>query len=76
MSAVGPRYKAVSVKRNTSDHSTWLTAKIEGQKVGLDGQRILSDINNAVCNKFVAISYYLCFLAKICKHLEIVILNF
>ncbi|KAF4361139.1 hypothetical protein F8388_007606 [Cannabis sativa] len=43
---VGPRYKAASVKRNCSDHSTWLTAKLEGQQAVLDGQRILNDIND------------------------------
>ncbi|XP_062115919.1 F-box/LRR-repeat protein At5g63520 isoform X2 [Humulus lupulus] len=48
VSPVGPRYKAVSVKRNCSDHSTWLTAKLEGQQAVLDGQRILNDINNAL----------------------------
>ncbi|PON77263.1 FIST C domain containing protein [Parasponia andersonii] len=48
VSAVGPRYKAVSVKRNCSDNSTWLTAKLEGQQVVLDGQGILTDINNAL----------------------------
>ncbi|KAL5543881.1 hypothetical protein UlMin_007665 [Ulmus minor] len=46
LKAVGPRYKAASVRMNCSDHSTWLTAREEGQQAILDGQRILNDINN------------------------------
>ncbi|XP_040989948.1 F-box/LRR-repeat protein At5g63520-like isoform X2 [Juglans microcarpa x Juglans regia] len=46
VSAVGPIHKAVSVKENCSEHTTWLTARKEGQHEVLDGQRILDDINN------------------------------
>ncbi|KAF5460078.1 hypothetical protein F2P56_019975 [Juglans regia] len=46
VSAVGPIHKAVSVKENCSEHTTWLTARREGQHEVLDGQRILDDINN------------------------------
>ena len=48
LSPVGPRYKAASVKMNRAGHSTWLTAKIDGQRANLDGQRIMNDIYNAV----------------------------
>ncbi|XP_024024178.1 F-box/LRR-repeat protein At5g63520 isoform X2 [Morus notabilis] len=48
VSAIGPTYRAASVRVNCSDHSTWLTAKIEGQRAILDGQRIMNDINVAL----------------------------
>lgn len=45
---VGPIHKAVSVRVNNCDRTTWLTAKREGQFEILDGQRILNDINDEV----------------------------
>ncbi|EXB25253.1 F-box/LRR-repeat protein [Morus notabilis] len=45
VSAIGPTYRAASIRVNCLDHSTWLTAKIEGQRAILDGQRIMNDIN-------------------------------
>lgn len=48
VSAVGARYKAASVRTNSTGCSTWLTARREGQMQHLDGQRILHDINNLV----------------------------
>jgi len=50
VSTVGPRYKAASVRPNTTDCATWLTARREGQQELLDGQSILLDINNLVRN--------------------------
>ncbi|CAK7336744.1 unnamed protein product [Dovyalis caffra] len=48
VSAVGPRYKAVSVKEIGfgTGRNTWLTARREGEQEILDGQRILDDVNN------------------------------
>ncbi|XP_052303589.1 F-box/LRR-repeat protein At5g63520 isoform X2 [Populus trichocarpa] len=53
VSAVGPRYKAVSVKKIVSGtgHTTWLTARREGEHEIQDGQRILDDINNELVNQ-------------------------
>ncbi|KAL6181786.1 hypothetical protein ACLB2K_048435 [Fragaria x ananassa] len=45
VSTVGPKHKAVSVRATASD-STWLTARREGNREILDGQRILDDIND------------------------------
>lgn len=50
VSAVGPRYKAASVKEKCSGRPTWLTARIEGQQEVLDGQRILNHTNTLVCD--------------------------
>ncbi|XP_008239495.1 PREDICTED: F-box/LRR-repeat protein At5g63520 [Prunus mume] len=46
VSTVGPRHKAVSVKENNCEHSTWLTARREGHPEILDGQQLLNDIND------------------------------
>ncbi|KAL3571290.1 hypothetical protein D5086_028539 [Populus alba] len=53
VSAVGPRYKAVSVKKIVSGtgRTTWLTARREGEHEIQDGQRILDDINNELVNQ-------------------------
>ena len=57
---VGPVYKAVSVRTSSTDSSTWLTARREGQQEILDGQNILDDINNEVHNAFgVAFIFHL-----------------
>ena len=48
VSAVGPIYKAASVRVNKPDCTTWLTAKREGDMDILDGQRILDDIYDEV----------------------------
>lgn len=50
LSSVGPIYKAASVKTICSDHSTWLTARTEGQRAVLDGQEIMNHITDLVCN--------------------------
>lgn len=47
VSALGPIYKAVSVKK--SDRATWLTAKREGSQEILDGERMMMDIDEEVC---------------------------
>lgn len=49
ISTIGPKYKAASVKVNSCDHTTWLTARAEGNLATLDGQGILDDINHKVC---------------------------
>ncbi|TKY73659.1 F-box/LRR-repeat protein [Spatholobus suberectus] len=59
VSAVGPRYKAASVKSNNTDCSTWLTARREGQLELLDGQSILLDINNLLDNHIEAPDLYI-----------------
>ncbi|BBH03657.1 hypothetical protein Prudu_014589 [Prunus dulcis] len=46
VSTVGSRHKAVSVKENHCEHSTWLTARREGHPETLDGQQLLNDIND------------------------------
>ncbi|KAJ8752670.1 hypothetical protein K2173_005559 [Erythroxylum novogranatense] len=51
VSAIGPRYKAASVRVSTSDYTTWLTARREGRQDILDGQRILNDINDDLGNR-------------------------
>ncbi|CAN1797065.1 F-box/LRR-repeat protein At5g63520 [Linum perenne] len=51
VSAIGPRYKAVSVKVNDHDRGTWLTAKREGEQEVLDGQTILDDVNDELDNR-------------------------
>ncbi|KAJ9163910.1 hypothetical protein P3X46_023532 [Hevea brasiliensis] len=51
VSAIGPRYKAASVRVNHRDCTTWLTARQEGQHEILDGQRILNDINDELENR-------------------------
>ncbi|XP_050150934.1 F-box/LRR-repeat protein At5g63520-like isoform X1 [Malus sylvestris] len=50
VSTVGSRHKAVSVKVNNCERSTWLTARKEGHPEILDGQQILDDINNELAN--------------------------
>lgn len=59
VSAVGPRYKAASVKSNNTDCSTWLTARREGQQELLDGQSILHDINNLLDNHIESPDLYI-----------------
>lgn len=48
VSPVGGKYKAASVRTNSTDCSTWLTAKREGHQELLDGESILHDINTLV----------------------------
>ncbi|XP_020540716.1 F-box/LRR-repeat protein At5g63520 isoform X2 [Jatropha curcas] len=43
---IGPRYKAASVRVNGRAHTTWLTARREGQREILDGQMIVNEIND------------------------------
>lgn len=59
LSAVGPVHKAVSVRDNCSDLTTWLTARREGQFEVLDGQRILDDINDEVQYFFQEVNLWL-----------------
>ncbi|KAG5019585.1 hypothetical protein GYH30_015357 [Glycine max] len=59
VSTVGPRYKAASVKSNSADCSTWLTARREGQQENLDGQSILLDINNLLDNHIESPDLYI-----------------
>ncbi|PKI53273.1 hypothetical protein CRG98_026301 [Punica granatum] len=49
VSALGPIYKAASVR--TSDHSTWLTARREGSREILDGQRMMMNIDEELNNR-------------------------
>ncbi|WCJ36281.1 F-box/LRR-repeat protein At5g63520 [Euphorbia peplus] len=52
VSAIGPRYKTVSVKTSSNESTTtWLTARQEGQHEILDGDRILNDIDNELGNR-------------------------
>ncbi|KAJ6977788.1 hypothetical protein NC653_029628 [Populus alba x Populus x berolinensis] len=53
VSAIGPRYKAVSVRNIGSEtgRTTLLTARREGEQEIQDGQRILDDINNELVNQ-------------------------
>ncbi|KAJ6748387.1 F-BOX ONLY PROTEIN 22 [Salix purpurea] len=53
VSAIGPRYKAVSVRKIGSEtgRTTMLTARREGEQEILDGQRILDDINNELVDQ-------------------------
>ncbi|CAK8568108.1 unnamed protein product [Lathyrus sativus] len=50
VSPVGGKYKAASVRTNSTDISTWLTAKREGHQELLDGESILHDINTLLEN--------------------------
>ncbi|ESW09893.1 hypothetical protein PHAVU_009G165200 [Phaseolus vulgaris] len=59
VSTVGPRYKAASVRPNTIDGATWLTARREGQQELLDGQSILLDINNLLDNHIESPDLYI-----------------
>ncbi|KAJ6386822.1 hypothetical protein OIU78_016700 [Salix suchowensis] len=53
VSAIGPRYKAVSVRKIGSEigRTTLLTARREGEQEILDGQGILDDINNELVDQ-------------------------
>ncbi|XP_057423964.1 F-box/LRR-repeat protein At5g63520-like isoform X2 [Lotus japonicus] len=59
VSTVGARYKAVSVKTNFDDCSTWLTARREGQQELLDGQSILLEINDSLENQIESPELYI-----------------
>ncbi|XP_047181523.1 F-box/LRR-repeat protein At5g63520 [Vigna umbellata] len=59
VSTVGPRYKAASVRANSTDCATWLTARREGQQELLDGQSILLDINNLLENHIESPDLYI-----------------
>ncbi|KAG2678505.1 hypothetical protein I3843_11G005400 [Carya illinoinensis] len=59
VSAVGPIHKAASVRENCSDCTTWLTARREGQREVLDGQRILDDINDELENRIESPDLYI-----------------
>jgi len=50
VSAIGPRFKAVSANEIESETglSTWLTVRREGGQEILGGQRIIDDIDNEV----------------------------
>ncbi|KAM3752048.1 hypothetical protein ACB098_04G159000 [Castanea mollissima] len=50
VSAVGPIYKAASVRVDIPENTTWLTARREGDMHVLDGQRILDDIYDEMEN--------------------------
>ncbi|XP_054821580.1 F-box/LRR-repeat protein At5g63520 [Prosopis cineraria] len=47
---VGDKYKTASVRTRSSESSTWLTARREGQQEILDGQRILDGVNDELAN--------------------------
>ncbi|KAH9769984.1 F-box/LRR-repeat protein [Citrus sinensis] len=57
VSAIGPRHKAVSVRANHAEGSTWLTAKREGHHVILDGEQILRHIDQLE-NRFPQVELY------------------
>lgn len=57
VSPVGGKYKAASVRTNSTDCSTWLTAKREGHQELLDGESILHDINTLVSIYFHIMVY-------------------
>ncbi|XP_021616690.1 F-box/LRR-repeat protein At5g63520 isoform X1 [Manihot esculenta] len=59
VSAIGPRYKAASVRVNGRDCTTWLTAKREGEHEIFDGQRILNDINDELENRIGGADLYI-----------------
>ena len=59
VSAVGPIYKAASVRVNKHDHNTWLTARREGDRDILGGEIILDDINDEVPYCFQTINLWL-----------------
>lgn len=59
VSVVGPIHKAVSVRANNPDRTTWLTAKREGQFEILDGQTMLTEINDEVHCYFQIIDLWL-----------------
>ncbi|XP_065872994.1 F-box/LRR-repeat protein At5g63520 isoform X2 [Euphorbia lathyris] len=59
VSAIGPRYKAVSAKAMSRGCTTWLTARREGQHEILDGERILSDINDELENRIGGTDLYI-----------------
>lgn len=45
VSAIGPKYKAASMRVTSSPKTTWLTARREGQNDGFGGQQLLDHIN-------------------------------
>ncbi|KAI4336339.1 hypothetical protein L6164_014877 [Bauhinia variegata] len=47
---IGAVYKAASVRTSSTDSTTWLNARREGQQQILDGQSILNVINNELEN--------------------------
>ncbi|GAV66541.1 F-box domain-containing protein/FIST_C domain-containing protein [Cephalotus follicularis] len=51
VSAIGPSYKAVSVRLSESDRATWLTARREGEQEILDGEQILNNIDNELADR-------------------------
>ncbi|XP_052295766.1 F-box/LRR-repeat protein At5g63520 isoform X4 [Citrus sinensis] len=57
VSAIGPRHKAVSVRANHAEGSTWLTAKREGHHEILDGEQILRHIDQLE-NRFPQVELY------------------
>ncbi|KAK6261960.1 hypothetical protein QUC31_007776 [Theobroma cacao] len=59
VTAIGPRFKAASVKVRNSESVTWLTAKREGQQEVLDGQHILDHINNEMENHTERVDLYI-----------------
>ncbi|MED6172692.1 hypothetical protein PIB30_052322 [Stylosanthes scabra] len=59
VSPVGTTYKAASVRTSSTDCSTWLTAKREGQQEVLDGQSILDDVNNLLENHIASPDLYI-----------------
>ncbi|EOY22512.1 F-box family protein, putative isoform 2 [Theobroma cacao] len=59
VTAIGPRFKAASVKVRNSESVTWLTAKREGQQEVLDGQHILDHINNEMENHTEYVDLYI-----------------
>uniref|UniRef100_A0A2N9EN35 F-box domain-containing protein n=1 Tax=Fagus sylvatica TaxID=28930 RepID=A0A2N9EN35_FAGSY len=59
VSAVGPIYKAASVRVNKHDHNTWLTARREGDRDILDGEIILDDINDELENDIESPDLYI-----------------
>ncbi|KAE9608585.1 hypothetical protein Lal_00020779 [Lupinus albus] len=59
VSAVGAKYKTASVRTSSTDSSTWLTARREGQLEHLDGQTILHDIHELLENHIESPDLYI-----------------
>ncbi|XAR50348.1 hypothetical protein NMG60_11004643 [Bertholletia excelsa] len=51
LSPIGPTFKAASVKERYGECSTWLTARREGLHDILDGQTMLSEIDEEIGNR-------------------------
>jgi hypothetical protein len=63
LAPAGPIYKAVSVKLSkdavNKETSTWLTCRKEGVLAELDGQSVLDDLDNEVCECTISFCHLL-----------------